>query len=651
MAGLTGWWSRRSHPEKVELYTRWTFHGLCGTEVLLSVPSALAIALGARAGAGAVGGWLLLLALAHPVLVGVLCAQALSWQLGRRSRPGRLAVAVAVTSAAGCVGVAAVQLWGAPADAQFTGPLMVGFSAWGVGGLALCVLQARRMLALGLAAPAGVGLLCLALRVPVPETVASTVGAGFGSLVFAATSGFSGWLLRAVWELDAAHRLQARLAVAEERLRFARDLHDVMGRNLSVIALKSELAVQLVRRGSAERAEEQMAEVQRIAQDSQREVREVVRGYREADLHTELEGARGVLAAAGIRCRITTGPADLDLTAPVRAALGWVVREATTNTLRHGDARMCTLTLTAPEGAAQVILTVENDGAAPPEGTDTTGPSAACSAAAAPAGPRSTDTPGTAPVASDTPLRNTAPGAVPVSGAAAGVPHPRIADGSEAAPGTDCADTAGTGSAIVGTAAAGTSATGTAATAPDPTPGTAVAGGDAPPTAASRPAGTDAPGTTGADAASPTSALAAATGAASAVLPGGTATPAPTDGTAAVSPVAAPDTGTLRARAFGTAGTGGPTVRDGAGTPGTTAAAGPPSAPRPSTLGTAEAAPGSGLAGLRERLAVVGGTLEAGPLPGGRFLVTARVPLARRAEPRREPPPARAAAAPGEVAR
>ena len=86
-----------------------------------------------------------------------------------------------------------------------------------------------------------------------------------------------------LWEAERAREVETRLAVAEERLRFGRDLHDVLGRNLSVISLKSELAVQLARRGRPE-AVEQMIEVQRIAQESQREVRAVVRGYREADL-------------------------------------------------------------------------------------------------------------------------------------------------------------------------------------------------------------------------------------------------------------------------------------------------------------------------------------------------------------------------------
>lgn len=183
------------------------------------------------------------------------------------------------------------------------------------------------------------------------------LGAGF----LAFTAIFSVWLLNAVYELDEARETRARLAVAEERLRFGRDLHDVMGRNLAVVALKSELAVQLARRGRPE-AVDQMIEVQRIAQESQREVRDVVRGYREADLGVELAGAQGVLTAAGIDCEVTGETAGLP--AEVQSALGWVVREATTNVLRHGDAGRCGVALLVTE--ERVVLTVENDGAGPP---------------------------------------------------------------------------------------------------------------------------------------------------------------------------------------------------------------------------------------------------------------------------------------------
>ncbi|MEV4925614.1 sensor histidine kinase [Streptomyces roseoverticillatus] len=173
----------------------------------------------------------------------------------------------------------------------------------------------------------------------------------------------SGWMLHVMWELETAREAQARLAVTEERLRFGRDLHDVLGRNLAVIALKSELAVQLARRGSPD-AVTQMAEVQRMAQDSQREVREVVRGYREADLHTELVGARGVLSAADIECRIddTAGKA---LPPAVQSVLAWVVREGTTNVLRHADAKRCAVRLRVV-AESTAVLVMENNGVREP---------------------------------------------------------------------------------------------------------------------------------------------------------------------------------------------------------------------------------------------------------------------------------------------
>ncbi|MFF3643101.1 sensor histidine kinase [Streptomyces sp. NPDC002564] len=194
---------------------------------------------------------------------------------------------------------------------------------------------------------------------------------GFGALLTLLSCRCGAWTLSVMWEADRAREVEARLAVAEERLRFGRDLHDVMGRNLAVIALKSELAVQLARRGRPE-AVDQMVEVQRIAQESQKEVREVVRGYREIDLAVELAGAQGVLEAAGITCRVTGSAAGLP--GSVQSALGWVVREAATNVLRHGDAGRCDIALAVDERRA--TLTVENDGApqapkgpqAPPQG-------------------------------------------------------------------------------------------------------------------------------------------------------------------------------------------------------------------------------------------------------------------------------------------
>ncbi|MGH4035546.1 sensor histidine kinase [Actinomycetota bacterium Odt1-20B] len=189
----------------------------------------------------------------------------------------------------------------------------------------------------------------------------------FGALLALLCSRCGAWTLSVMWETVRAREVEARLAVAEERLRFGRDLHDVMGRNLAVIALKSELAVQLARRGRPE-AVDQMVEVQRIAQESQREVREVVRGYRATGLGAELVGAQGVLAAAGIECRVAGADLADRLPPTVQSALGWVVREAATNVLRHGDPTECRVTLRV--AGERAVLTVENDGV--PEATATT---------------------------------------------------------------------------------------------------------------------------------------------------------------------------------------------------------------------------------------------------------------------------------------
>ncbi|WP_127502184.1 sensor histidine kinase [Actinoplanes solisilvae] len=165
------------------------------------------------------------------------------------------------------------------------------------------------------------------------------------------------WTLSLVRELDKARRDQANLAVAEERLRFSRDLHDVLGRTLSVVALKAELSARLAQRGRPEAADE-MLEVRRIAQNSLSDLRGVIAGYRAADLSGELAGARALLESAGISCDVQSD--DHPLPAAVQAALAWVVREGTTNVLRHSEARICRITLSVTTGEA--TLTMENDG-------------------------------------------------------------------------------------------------------------------------------------------------------------------------------------------------------------------------------------------------------------------------------------------------
>ena len=165
------------------------------------------------------------------------------------------------------------------------------------------------------------------------------------------------WWWQVVVELD-RHRLMAgELAVAQERLRFAADLHDIQGHHLQVIALKSELAERLLDR-NPEAARENIHETRLIAKQALEETRSLVSGYRETSLEDELENAREVLTAAGAHCELTleTLPAE----PAAQQALAMSVREATTNILRHSEATHATITVASTKGG--VTLTIRNNG-------------------------------------------------------------------------------------------------------------------------------------------------------------------------------------------------------------------------------------------------------------------------------------------------
>ncbi|MET9989794.1 histidine kinase [Streptomyces mutabilis] len=346
------WWGRKSTPAKVETYTRWSFH-FFGVIEMLAMGASAYERVGPRPATG-----LAVLVTVHAAVGMTVASRSLDWTRGLRPQPLRLLWGYAALTAVISSGTVLLAEH-ASGDAVDTaaGSAFGGVLCFGAGMITLGVRDRRRAVAVvgGFALGAGLVSFPLGLGAAGALAVAALVLVAGGFLAF--TSVFSVWLLDAVYTLDEAKETRARLAVAEERLRFGRDLHDVMGRNLAVIALKSELAVQLSRRGRPE-AVEQMIEVQRIAQESQREVRDVVRGYREAALEVELTGARGVLSAAGIDSEVTGGTDGLP--AEVQSALGWVVREATTNVLRHGDAQKCAVAVRIAEG--RVVLTVENDG-------------------------------------------------------------------------------------------------------------------------------------------------------------------------------------------------------------------------------------------------------------------------------------------------
>lgn len=191
--------------------------------------------------------------------------------------------------------------------------------------------------------------------------------------LFVPTMRMSAWMIGVVRELDRARATSARLAVAEERLRFSRDLHDVVGRSLSTISLKTELASALLQRQRTEQATAELTAVRDLAADALTEMRAVVAGYRRADLTAELAGARAVLHSAGVRTRLLGPLGQVEqLDEGVQEALAWAVREATTNVVRHSSATRCTLAFEV--GQRDVLLTITNDGvgAAAPAADDVT---------------------------------------------------------------------------------------------------------------------------------------------------------------------------------------------------------------------------------------------------------------------------------------
>jgi len=169
----------------------------------------------------------------------------------------------------------------------------------------------------------------------------------------------------AVAELRAAREEIARLAVAEERLRFARDLHDLLGHSLSLITLKSELAGRLLPE-APEKAAAEIRDVEAAARRALREVREAVAGYRQPTLDRELYGARETLEAAGISCRIENKVGALP--SATDAILAWTVREGVTNVIRHSRARHCEILL-ARDGE-EVRADISDDGDGSPPGPD-----------------------------------------------------------------------------------------------------------------------------------------------------------------------------------------------------------------------------------------------------------------------------------------
>ncbi|HEY3510576.1 MULTISPECIES: sensor histidine kinase [Kribbella] len=165
-------------------------------------------------------------------------------------------------------------------------------------------------------------------------------------------------------ELDATRKDLAELAVQEERNRFARDLHDILGHSLTVITVKAELAGKLIA-ANPERAATEVADVESLARAALADVRAAVAGYRELSLAGELVSARAALQAAEIKAELPTTVDEVP--EDNRELFAWVVREGVTNVVRHSGAKRCTIKISATE------IEVLDDGKGPTPGGGASG--------------------------------------------------------------------------------------------------------------------------------------------------------------------------------------------------------------------------------------------------------------------------------------
>ena len=238
-------------------------------------------------------------------------------------------------------------VWAVPGQEPWA--WMAGFA---IGACVLAVPWAGVIAAVGLGAMAAAG------AVVFDGSVVQNLGFALGSAAVVWLTGLVlVWLLGLVWAAEAGREAEADLVVAQERLRVSRELHDVLGHRLGIIALKAELAGDLAATDPA-RAAAESGEIREIAAATLAEARQAVHGETVADLATQIASAELVLSSAGIQTTI-----DVDspqVSASASRLLASVVREAVTNILRHSDARKVSITFDGTERCSTLVIV--NDG-------------------------------------------------------------------------------------------------------------------------------------------------------------------------------------------------------------------------------------------------------------------------------------------------
>ncbi|GAA3720861.1 sensor histidine kinase [Gordonia hankookensis] len=326
MTAVTSWWRGLSAPERFRLYTRVTLQAaILGVAIILAVTTARSWAVPGVLAAGAAA---LLAVEAQPGFATLGRDRRRRWMLPTATT---LLVAIWV----GCAVAARVMSATADVDAARSAGIYVAMLA------ALSIVPFVRYcwwITLGLSVATGVAFAAG------PRGMLQVAGITFVVAAFlVGTTLLTRWALTVVDDLERARVVEAKLQVAEERLRFSRDLHDVVGRGFSAIAVKSELASTLLRAGAADRAGTEVDEIKTLAVESMEQMRALVRGYRDINLDGEVAGARSLLSAAG--CELTVEGDPSAVPAEFHEVAAWVVREATTNIVKHSSASSATFAM------------------------------------------------------------------------------------------------------------------------------------------------------------------------------------------------------------------------------------------------------------------------------------------------------------------
>lgn len=215
----------------------------------------------------------------------------------------------------------------------------------------------------------GLSLLQVALSVIRLSDLATALNGLINSILVGGVGIGARLLWQSYLELVAAREEIARLAVSEERLRFSRDLHDLLGQSLAVLVLKSELVAKQVPSDTDEATRQELRDLARVARKSLNDVREAAAGYRRPSLSMEIGNARNALRAAGISLLVedTLGR----VAAEQDSVLAWCLREGVTNVLKHSGAKKCVLKLSRTNGSAILELVDDGRGAASLDGGGT----------------------------------------------------------------------------------------------------------------------------------------------------------------------------------------------------------------------------------------------------------------------------------------